>query len=286
MQRYFESLPRVAHIDMVPGRAVFMFSTTGTRGVQLNGREMSPDTLIRFSEEASAVSRTSGPACLASMSLPIETMETMEIGCGNGDCDPRRDSVVITPSADAMTRLQKLHAAAGHLSEHAPEVLASPEATSSLERALTDALADCLNNPATQEPASRNRSHDATVKRFYEMLRANPDDVLHIPEICKAIGVSARTLNTCCNDILGMSPYHYLKLRQMNLARGALTRAHPAASSVTQIATDHGFWDLGRFATSYRAMFGERPSDTLRRDPRSDQTGFADPLFWRSSEST
>jgi AraC-like DNA-binding protein len=59
----------------------------------------------------------------------------------------------------------------------------------------------------------------------------------------------------------------YLWLRRMNLVRPALLRADPAVATVTGIATDHGFWELGRFSVEYRALFGESPSATLRRPP-------------------
>ena len=51
----------------------------------------------------------------------------------------------------------------------------------------------------------------------------------------------------------------------MHLVRRALRRADPLATTVTVIATDHGFWDLGRFANAYRNLFGELPSATLHR---------------------
>jgi AraC-like DNA-binding protein len=68
-----------------------------------------------------------------------------------------------------------------------------------------------------------------------------------------------------------MSPVHYLWLRRMHLARLALTRADPGTATVTDIATNHGFWELGRFSVEYRALFGESPTVTLHRpsdDPR------------------
>jgi len=55
----------------------------------------------------------------------------------------------------------------------------------------------------------------------------------------------------------------------MHLTRRALLLADPTAATVTEIATAHAFWELGRFAVAYRALFGESPSVTLRRAPGS-----------------
>jgi transcriptional regulator GlxA family with amidase domain len=57
----------------------------------------------------------------------------------------------------------------------------------------------------------------------------------------------------------------------MHLMRRALLRSEPSTATVTQIVTDHGFWELGRFSVAYRTLFGETPSETLRH--RTRQTG-------------
>ena len=88
---------------------------------------------------------------------------------------------------------------------------------------------------------------------------------MYLGEICATIGVSERTLRVCCEEHLGMGPIRYLWLRRIHLARRALMLADPATTTVTQIATDHGFWELGRFAVAYRKLFGESPSASLRR---------------------
>ena len=70
-----------------------------------------------------------------------------------------------------------------------------------------------------------------------------------------------------------MSPHQYLWLRRMNLVRRALALADAAAKTVTEIANDHGFAELGRFAVTYRKLFGESPSVTLRRTPDLPKEG-------------
>jgi transcriptional regulator GlxA family with amidase domain len=51
----------------------------------------------------------------------------------------------------------------------------------------------------------------------------------------------------------------------LHLAHRALVLSEAATTTVTQIATAYGFWDLERFAVAYRGVFGERPSVTLGR---------------------
>jgi AraC-type DNA-binding domain-containing proteins len=90
-----------------------------------------------------------------------------------------------------------------------------------------------------------------------------PKKPLYLAEICAATGVSERTLRSCCHEQLDMGPVHYLWLRRMHLARAALMKGDPQTTSVTAVAVDHGFWQLGRFAVAYRSLFGESPSATL-----------------------
>jgi AraC-like DNA-binding protein len=73
------------------------------------------------------------------------------------------------------------------------------------------------------------------------------------------------TLNTCYWEHRGMGPKHYLLLRRMHMVRRALRDSTSTETTVTEIATRYGFWQFGRLAVEYKALFGESPSATLAR---------------------
>jgi AraC-like DNA-binding protein len=85
-----------------------------------------------------------------------------------------------------------------------------------------------------------------------------------VTEICQALGVGRRTLEYAFREVLGTSPKAYFMQRALERAHHELQLSTPAESTVTQVATEFGFWHLGRFAVTYRMAFGETPSETLR----------------------
>ena len=125
-----------------------------------------------------------------------------------------------------------------------------------------------ISSLAGDTPAERRwlpGNHARIVNRFQAFLEARPDQPVYLAEICAAIGASERTLRTCCQEILGVGPVRFLWLRRMHLARQGLLHADASTKTVTEIATMHGFWELGRFSVEYRTLFGEAPSMSLRR---------------------
>jgi AraC-like DNA-binding protein len=118
----------------------------------------------------------------------------------------------------------------------------------------------------TSAKTTRGRhSHDRIVARFEAHLEANPNTALYLTRICQALGVAEPTLRAACEEHLGMGPIRYLSLRRMHLVRRAPLQADPSTKTVTRIATDHGFWELGRFSGAYKSLFGESPSASLKR---------------------
>jgi AraC-like DNA-binding protein len=102
------------------------------------------------------------------------------------------------------------------------------------------------------------------VNRLDAFLEEHFDEPIYMSQLCDVTGVSERSLRNACHAVCGTSPKRYVTRRRMEAVRDALTAARPGEATVTRIATDYGFFELGRFAQMYSTLFGERPSDTLR----------------------
>ena len=110
-------------------------------------------------------------------------------------------------------------------------------------------------------------SHSQVVRRALAVLTERRSERTAIADLSRAAGVSERTLRNAFHDVHGLSPKQYLLRHGLEEAHRALQVAQGARGGVTLVATECGFFELGRFARAYRRLFGERPSDTLRRAP-------------------
>lgn len=84
-------------------------------------------------------------------------------------------------------------------------------------------------------------------------------------DLAGKLGVSRRSLFLAFNKELGLGPRRFERLVRMNTLRARLYRADPTVATITELANDLGFSELGRLASQYRGLFGELPSATLRR---------------------
>jgi transcriptional regulator GlxA family with amidase domain len=108
-------------------------------------------------------------------------------------------------------------------------------------------------------------SRNYLVQKAEMLALAYNDKPVQMSALSRALGVSERTLRKLFNEIHGRPPSRHLRMLRLSQVRGALLSARGQLVTVTEIATDFGFAELGRFSVEYRKVFGESPSETLRR---------------------
>jgi transcriptional regulator GlxA family with amidase domain len=107
------------------------------------------------------------------------------------------------------------------------------------------------------------RSTRQIVHRASEFLRAHTGEGVRIGEVSRAAGISERALRNAFHREHGLSPKQYDLRERLHGVRHALCHG-PASATVTAIASQYGFFELGRFAGIYKSAFGESPSQTIR----------------------
>jgi AraC-like DNA-binding protein len=258
-----ERLARVAYHALQRDKVAFLGWPRGPLPV-VRGTQMRPGELMSFGRAAESYHRTSGSVDYVALSADASELERVAIDLVGREL-PLGSGGVLRPSDRSLARLLSLLEDGRRVARLSPQVFAADEARRSFEQSLLCALIACLENAAPVLESAAYVRRARIMARFEQVTEANADRPLHVPELCRLIGVPERTLRKCCQQHLGMSPHQYLLRRRILLARRALLRGDASAGTVTSIATRHGFWDLGRFSALYRSMFGEFPSATLRR---------------------
>jgi AraC-like DNA-binding protein len=119
----------------------------------------------------------------------------------------------------------------------------------------------CLDRGGLQR-----RTEERTImKRIGEWAADAPEETLNLLELSQVAGVPLRQLQHAFKAFTGMTPTHWLRLRRLNSAHRELLVSTPNDTTVAEVAMNWSFWHLGRFSSSYRALFKELPSETLKR---------------------
>ena len=143
--------------------------------------------------------------------------------------------------------------------------LLSPLVLAELEQALIVAyLSSNLNNYSARLNGEAPAVATWQVRRAADYIDANWDQPITIEALALVTHSSARSLFASFKKSYGCSPMRFVKQVRLQRARDMLTRAGPGVS-VTSVALDCGFNNLGHFTKDYLSSFGERPSETLKR---------------------
>jgi AraC-like DNA-binding protein len=274
-----EDLSRIAYISLAPALVFVGFATRPDPPMFWGGVELQTGRIIFHSRGERFHQRTTGPCSWSLVGLAPEHLERYGSAVTGEPLSAPAAAQILRPAARDAARLRRLHAQACRLAETRPKILAHPEVARAIEQGLIHALVSCLA-AKTRDDGPARRRHTRIMVQFEEILAEHPSRPLHMPELCALMGVTERTLRSCCTEFLGLSPGRYMLLRRLKTVRTALRDADPATASVAEIANRCGFTELGRFAVVYRSAFGESPSATLRRAPGSPML---DPKFAESA---
>lgn len=102
-----------------------------------------------------------------------------------------------------------------------------------------------------------------TLEMIHQAVRMGLE--INLEKVLAFYGGPMRTFYYNFKKYTGCTPHQYIKHLKMAHVRKLLKEARPDGSEVRSIAYQFGFRHLGQFSGDYKKLFGEVPSDTLKR---------------------
>jgi AraC family ethanolamine operon transcriptional activator len=175
---------------------------------------------------------------------------------------------LLSPPPDMLASLRGLISTTLETAANDPDLLNEPTSRAAVEQSLLSAMDSAIRSSVNSKSVHATTESYLRIVADMERLIRHDLTVWHkTTELAERVGVSVRTLQSATQAICGMSPHRYSRVLRLWSVRRQL-RSGPGRRSVKACAIAHGFWHLSEFAASYRAAFGELPSETLHRSLR------------------
>ncbi|MVV52257.1 AraC family transcriptional regulator [Pseudomonas sp. PB120] len=100
------------------------------------------------------------------------------------------------------------------------------------------------------------------VKLAVEYIQEHPDNLVSGTDLARLTNVSLRALQEGFRRFVGLSIIAYQRQVRLERAYDALTRG--ASSSVTEVALQFGFSNVGRFCQYFQSAYGVSPADVRK----------------------
>jgi AraC-like DNA-binding protein len=262
-----EWVSRIAVVSVAPGSMLVILPTEPESLRKFGGTSLLAGEIMTVTAGEPLHTWTGGPCGWGIISVSIREF------VGYGKAMVGRKFVLpsgvcrLRPSRGSLQSLMALFNATMRLTEaHPSRPIDTEGAARGLEQEAIGVLIDCLSTATVQASEKTDQQSDI-MSRLDELLQTYPHEIPRVPDVCAALGISAKALRACCQLHVGVGPGRYLHLRGMRRVYHALIGSHPGRDSVAGIAKCYGFNGTGGFAAAYRRQFGEFPSATLRRGP-------------------
>jgi AraC family ethanolamine operon transcriptional activator len=236
---------------------------TRPQSIRIDGQRLENDSFIVLKQNQPFTFAGHDVTRWAGVTLPVD-----HSALGPELLEKLHGSERATTRTDAL-RLEQLRWLIGRICCGAPTIdLTDPAAARMAEQEISAVAVRALERSLRLQVRPIGRPHvsrERVIARALELIRAHEGQPLCTSDLCRAAGVSERTLRNTFNEFFGVGPIRLLKMRQLREIRAALLAADPAHDTVAGIAGRFGVWDFSLFARNYKRLFGESPSQTLRR---------------------
>lgn len=148
-----------------------------------------------------------------------------------------------------------------------PDALSYAAARHSMADGVIELCLQVLGHGADGAEMSRQglRVHRAMVERAREYILSNPSKPPTVSDLCTYLNMSQRGLHHAFMQVLDINPVTFIRNVRLHGVRRALREGAPSVSGTAQ---QWGFWHMGMFSSYYKELFGEKPSETVKKSPQ------------------
>ncbi|MEP5566491.1 MAG: AraC family transcriptional regulator [Halioglobus sp.] len=105
------------------------------------------------------------------------------------------------------------------------------------------------------------RNRELALRRALDFIEAHPKEALTVEAVCVAAATSLSTLERAFRERFSISPKRYILVQRLNQVHGELIR-NGDGRSISDVASEWGFWHMSQLAADYKSLFGYLPSET------------------------
>ncbi len=262
-----KTTPWIASGSATPGHVSLLMDLNYRVFPTVNGILQEGSPLVQlYGEGSEHCSVTAGEGDYAMIPIPNQILEGTLRGLGIGRMPVKPGNFAfLSPEVETTRMLMDTIESLCACAEESPAMFLSREVRRTAERELLTRLALVIGQAEAFRGIKNRVDRMNTFRKARAFLHEMADSTVYLAELSAAAEVPERTLRDIFQSILGVSPLRYLQLRRMRQVRHTLQQSSSNEHSVKEIALSRGFWELGRFAVEYKRLFGESPSQTLKK---------------------
>jgi AraC-like DNA-binding protein len=269
--------------DPLAARYVIYLVLAGSLEQKINQHQIfccSPDTatIVNPCQKLESIASREGKALLISIDRDSidSALSKLLVGGASGKGNrPLKQPVVFLNSIDLTSELglslkkfvQFLWEAAAenHLADFSALVLAK------LEQAFLACSIEGLPSNYSEELLyQQDGAFACHVRKARVFIESNLQEDIKLGDIAAATGVCSRLLQKAFSLHCGCSPMRFVTRSRLQQIRQELDRS-TTDTKIVDVMMDYGFTQGGKFAKEYQQLFGEKPSDTLKRSSQFNQ---------------
>ena len=149
--------------------------------------------------------------------------------------------------------------------ERDPTSFSHPASDKYFQDGLLSVLLGLLDGLTQSQRDITHITYSDIVRRCENIAQGDTLEPVTVLDLCRELRCSRRTLQNSFQRVANVTPVEYLRTMRLNEVHRLLRSTNADEVLIGDAAARWGFTHLGYFAREYRALFGELPSQTLRK---------------------